>query len=73
MRTLPAKLLTLVTGTLAPLGTFARSEAPGWLVDGMYGSGKINTVLIVVAVVLLGIAAWMFTVDRRLSRLEKNK
>ncbi len=65
------KRLMLVLSTLAPLSTFAQQQAPSWMVDGMYGSGKINTVVLVVAVVLVGLAMWMFTIDRRLNRLQK--
>lgn len=65
------KRLMLVMGTLAPLSTFAQQQAPGWMVDGMYGSGKINTVILVVAAVLVGLAVWMFTLDRRLNKLQK--
>lgn len=65
------KRLMLVMSTLAPLSTFAQQQAPGWMVDEMYGSGKINTVILVVAAVLIGLAVWMFTLDRRLNRLQK--
>lgn len=62
----------LTAAALAPARTFAGSTAPDWLVDTMYGSGKINTVVIVVGVVLIGIAAWMFRLDRRIGKLERN-
>jgi hypothetical protein len=58
---------------LAPLATFAEAGAPNWLVDTMYRSGKITTVVIVMSVVLIGIAAWMFGLDRRITKLERNR
>lgn len=57
--------------TALPVSTFAASGAPGWLQETMFASGKINSVVIAVAVVLLGIAAWMFALDRRLGKLER--
>lgn len=61
----------LLLSTL-PAWTAARAQdEPGWLVDTMYGSGKINTVVIVVSVILLGIGFWLFRLDRRIARMEK--
>ena len=37
----------------------------------MFASGKINTVVMVVSVVLIGLAIWMFNMDRKISKLEK--
>lgn len=39
--------------------------------DTLYKSGKINAVVAVVAVLLSGLAIWLFVTDRRLSRLER--
>lgn len=63
----------LLGAALAPASTFAEAGAPGWLVDTMYRSGKINTVVIVMSVVLVGIAAWMFALDRRIGKLERTQ
>lgn len=65
--------LLLAAAALAPARTFAGSTAPDWLVDTMYGSGKINTVVIVMSVVLIGIGAWMFLLDRRIGKLERHE
>jgi capsular polysaccharide biosynthesis protein len=37
----------------------------------MYHSGKINTVIAVVAVLLVGLATWMFSMDRRIKKMEQ--
>lgn len=58
--------------TALPVSTFAASGAPGWLQETMFASGKINSVVMVVAVVLLGIAVWMFALDRRLGKMERD-
>jgi len=71
MRTLH-RLSALLIGTLAAAGTFAQQPAPDWLEETMYHSGKINTVIAVVAVLLIGLAAWLFSMDRRIKRMEQD-
>lgn len=67
------KTLTIVmTLLLVPVSTFAASEAPGWLEETMFASGKINTVVMVVSVVLIGLAIWLFNMDRKIGKLERN-
>lgn len=66
-----ARIGASATAALAPLLAAAQSGEPGWLVDALYGSGKINTVIAVVAVILLGLAFWLFQQDRRIARMEK--
>ena len=61
----------MLIGTLAAAGTFAQQPAPDWLEETMYHSGKINTVIAVVAVLLIGLAAWMFSMDRRIKKMEQ--
>lgn len=53
------------------LAAHAQEAAPSWLEKTLYGNGKINVVLIVVGVIIVGIGAWMFRMDRKLTRLEK--
>ena len=66
------KLLTFVsTFLLSPVSTFAATEAPAWLEEKMFASGKINTVVMVVSVVLIGLAIWMFALDRKIGKIEK--
>ena len=66
------KALTFVMSMLLlPMSTFAASEAPGWLEETMFASGKINTVVMVVSVVLIGLAIWMFSLDRKIGKMEK--
>jgi hypothetical protein len=67
--TIPA-LLTLVFCMFATLPATAQGAPPDWLEDSLYGSGKMNTVIAVVALILLGIGFWLFAQDRRLTRLE---
>lgn len=53
------------------LGTAMAQGAPSWLENSLYGNGKINTVVAVVAVIILGIGVWLWAQDRRLSRMEE--
>lgn len=56
---------------LSAAPAMAQSAAPGWLEHTLYGNGKFNVVLIVVAVIILGIGLWMFRMDRRLKHMEE--
>ncbi len=60
-----------ITASLFSAATFAQQGQESWLVETMYKSGKINTVVAVVAVLITGLATWMFVMDRKVSRLEK--
>lgn len=70
MRTASARFLLVIALLPAWTAVHAQGE-PDWLVDTLYGSGKINTVIIVVSVILLGIGFWLFRLDRRIARMEK--
>lgn len=67
------KPLMAVMAALLAAPTFAQQQAPDWLVSGLYGAGKMNAVVVVACIVLLGIAVWLFTMDRRVGRLERGK
>ena len=43
----------------------AAAQAPSWLESSLYSGGKINTVIAVVAVIIIGLSLWMFMMDRR--------
>ena len=43
------------------------------MADALMSSGKIYIVVIVVAVIFIGITAFMIQLDRRLKKLEQNK
>lgn len=61
-----------ISASLFSAATFAQQGQESWLVETMYKSGKINTVVAVVAVLITGLATWMFMMDRKVSRLEKD-
>jgi hypothetical protein len=65
-----AFLLTLLT-CLNFLVTFAQSANGVEMATGLRSSGKIYVVVLVLLVIFLGFIVYLFTVDRRISKLEK--
>ncbi|HRH70260.1 MAG: hypothetical protein JNL43_13090 [Flavobacteriales bacterium] len=57
---------------LSAVVTNAQNAAPSWLESTLYGSGKINAVVAVVAIIILGIGLWMWRMDRRVTNMERN-
>ncbi len=41
------------------------------MADAFYSEGKVYIVVVVVSIVVLGILLYLFTLDRKLSRIEK--
>ena len=56
--------------TALAFGTTLKAQAPHWLEDKLYGGGKMNAVVAVVGVIVIGIGLWMWMQDRRLKRME---
>ena len=63
--------MLVASTTLACAETASWNAAPSWLESTLYGNGKINVVIAVVAVIILGIGIWLWRMDRRISGLEK--
>lgn len=61
----------IIPGLLLLAPTMLRAQAPNWLEDNLYGGGKMNAVVAVVAIIILGIGVWLWAQDRRLKRLEE--
>lgn len=72
MRTI-SRAAMFITAGLFSAATFAQQGQENWLVETMYKSGKINTVVAVVAVLIAGLAAWMFVMDRKVRRMEREQ
>lgn len=43
------------------------------MATGLRSSGKIYVVVIIIAVIFLGIVAYLFSIDRRVKKLEKRE
>lgn len=52
---------------------FVASAQDVEMADQMRSSGKIYVVVGTIAIVFVGLAIYLFTLDKRLNKLEKNK
>ena len=50
---------------------FAQDNAPVEMATGLYQSGKIYVVVIVMAIIFTGITIYLIMLDRKISKLEK--
>ena len=56
---------------LAPLAFAQAPEAAPAMADDLRASGKIYVVVAVVAIIVAGLLAYLISLDRKVSRLEK--
>ena len=49
----------------------AQQNAPVEMATGLYQSGKIYVVVIVISVIFIGITGYLISLDRKISKLEK--
>ncbi len=56
---------------LLSASTFAQDNAPVEMATGLYQSGKIYVVVIVMSIIFVGIAGYLIMLDRKISKLEK--
>ena len=61
------KITFLLLVMLTSIGMSAQST----LDETMHSSGKINVVIAVIAIILLGFFIYLFLIDRKVGRLEK--
>ncbi|MDB5125404.1 MAG: hypothetical protein JWP94_3533 [Mucilaginibacter sp.] len=52
---------------------FAQQAQPVEMADTMRSSGKIYVVIVTIIIIFAGLAIYLFTIDRRLKKIEKNK
>ena len=64
------KLLVLVTFWLMYSSVFAQEPVP--MADGMRAEGKIYVVVAIILVILGGLLVYLFRMDKKITRLEKN-
>jgi CcmD family protein len=67
------KLLFLLTMLLTSATVFAQQTNDVEMADVMRGSGKIYVVIATIAIIFVGLAIYLFSIDRRLKKLEKEK
>ena len=67
--TLMKRTLLAVLLVMANIAAFAQQEVE--MADSMRSNGKIYVVVAVCLTILIGLFVYMFTVDRRLRKIEK--
>ena len=69
MRRLTFLLLLLLSysGVFAQGGTFVEMD------DALKSNGKIYVVVAIICIIFVGLAIYLFTIDRRLKKIEKEK
>lgn len=65
--------MTLVLLLLANIASAQdmTTNSPVEMADGLYQSGKIYVVVVVLSVIMAGILAYLIFLDRKISKLEK--
>jgi CcmD family protein len=53
--------------TLGPIATAAQNESI------MYGNDKMNVVIGVITIIFIGLGAYLFSLDRKIKKLEDEK
>jgi CcmD family protein len=62
-------LALLAISVLLPLGSNAQEKVD--MADTMRSNGKIYVIVAIILIVLIGLFAYLFSVDRKISKLEK--
>jgi CcmD family protein len=57
----------------AYMSAFAQQNQPVEMADVMRNSGKIYVVIAIVVIIFTGLAIYLFSIDRRLKKIEKEK
>ena len=70
MKKVILSLLLVINGLIC---SFAQSDTGVEMATGLRSSGKIYVVVAVLVVIFLGIAMYLFAIDRKVSKLEKQQ
>lgn len=65
------KLSFLLLFLLLSTAVFAQQSTDVEMADALRSSGKIYVVITTIAIVFIGLAIYLFSIDRRLKKLEK--
>ena len=65
------KFLILLGLTISHIAVFAQKTSGTDMADTMRSSGKIYVVIATIAIVFIGLAIYLFAIDRRLKKIEK--
>ena len=67
------KVSLLMICLFAASNLFAQADGSVDMADTLRASGKIYVVIAIIAVIFLGLAIYLFSIDRRLKKLENDK
>jgi len=67
------RLLVSILLVLNCIAVFAQSESRPEMADVFRSSGKIYVVVATIAIIFVGLAIYLFSIDRRLRKIEKEK
>jgi len=65
------KVLILICIILQSIQTFSQESNSVEMATGLRSSGKIYVVVAVISVIFIGLAAYLFTIDKRLKKIER--
>ena len=65
------KLLILLLFTLFSSAVFAQEKSGSGMADEVYKSGRIYVVIATISIIFVGLAIYLFAMDRRLKKIEK--
>jgi CcmD family protein len=65
------RLIFLLLMLLSITSVFAQADQSVDMADTLRSSGKIYVVVAVIAVIFIGLAIYLFSIDRRLKKIEK--
>ena len=65
------KVLILICIILQSIQTFSQESNTVEMATGLRSSGKIYVVVAVISVIFIGLAAYLFTIDKRLKKIER--
>jgi len=67
------KLTFLLLLLLSYTGVFAQSNLGVTMDNTLQSSGKIYVVVAIIAIIFVGLALYLFSIDRRLKKIENEK
>jgi CcmD family protein len=67
------KMFVLAFLLLDCMAVLAQQNQPVEMADAMRSSGKIYVVIATIAIIFTGLAIYLFSIDRRLKKIEKEK
>lgn len=65
------RILTVLFIIFQSLQTFAQQSNSVEMATGLRSSGKIYVVVAVISVIFIGLVAYLFSIDRRLKKIER--